>query len=169
MNVVETERLNLRKLSVEDAAVILELVNEPSFLRFIGDRGVRTLEDARQYILKGPVDSYERFGFGLWLVELKGSNVPIGMCGLVKRPILEDVDIGFAFFPRFWSQGYAYESATAVMDYALKVLGMKRLVAVVNPDNVRSLRLLEKMGLRFERMVQMAPNEPEIKLLAYQV
>lgn len=169
MNVVETERLNLRKLSVEDAAVILELVNEPSFLRFIGDRGVRTLEDARQYILKGPVDSYERFGFGLWLVELKGSNVPIGMCGLVKRPILEDVDVGFAFFPRYWSQGYAYESASAVIDYALKVLGMKRLVAVVNPDNVRSLRLLEKMGLRFERMVQMAPNEPEIKLLAYQV
>src|SRR5580700_8038038 len=128
--VTETERLILRRLSTDDDAFILELLNEPSFLQNIGDRGVRTLEDARGYILKGPVASYERFGFGLFLVALKETAVPLGICGLLKRDALEDVDIGFAFLPRFWSQGYAFESAAAVMAFGREALGIRRVVAI---------------------------------------
>ena len=166
MNVLETERLNLRALSAEDAEFILELLNEPSFLHNIGDKGVRTIDDAVQYILNGPVESYQRLGFGLWLVELKDSNVPIGMCGLVKRDALTDVDIGYAFLPRFWSMGYAYESASAVMSYARDVLGLKRLLAVTNQDNTGSIKVLEKLGLKFDRMVRLSADGPEIKLFA---
>src|SRR5690349_18580516 len=101
LNVLETDRLVLRQLSTDDDAFILELLNDPGWLRFIGDRGVRTLEDARRYILSGPVDMYERLGFGLYAVELKAGGSPIGMCGLLKRATLPEVDLGFAFLPRY--------------------------------------------------------------------
>jgi RimJ/RimL family protein N-acetyltransferase len=165
--VLETERLILRTQSAEDAELVLRLMNEPSFLRFIGDRGVRTLDDARSYILKGPVEMYERLGFGLYLTELKKDGVPIGICGLVKRDFLEDVDIGFAFLPEHWGQGYAYEAAAAVMEHAKGALGLKRIVAITNPDNQSSIRLLEKLGLRFERMIRVAPESSDIKLFAW--
>ncbi|MDT5158213.1 MAG: hypothetical protein QOH51_2570 [Acidobacteriota bacterium] len=166
MSVLETERLSLRELSASDAGFILELLNEPSFLRNIGDRGVRTIDDAVQYILSRFVDSYERLGFGLWLVELKESKVPIGICGLVKRDALNDVDIGYAFLPRFWSKGYACESASAVMSYGMNSLGLRRILAVTNQDNTDSIRVLEKLGLKFERMVSLSAGEPEIMLFA---
>ena len=166
LGVLETERLNLRQLTTGDAAFILELLNDPSFLTNIGDRGVRTLEDAAQYILRGPVDSYERHGFGFWLVELKDARAPIGICGLVKRDVLPGADIGYAFLPRYRSQGYAYESASAVMRYAHGVLGLKRLLAIVNMDNAASIRVLEKLGLKFERTVRLSAGEPEIGLFA---
>lgn len=166
MNVLETERLNLRLLSAGDAGFILELLNEPAFLRYIGDRGVRTLDDARQYILNGPVASYERLGFGLWLVELKDLPAPIGICGLVKREALPDVDLGYAFLPRFRARGYAYESASAVMRYGMQVLGLKRLLAVVNQDNARSIKVLEKLGLKFDQRVRLSESGSEIKLFA---
>src|SRR5512141_2251197 len=111
MKILETERLILRRISIADAEFMLQLLNEPSFLHYIGDKGVRTIDDARNYILQGPMASYERFGFGLYLAELKETLVPIGMCGLLKRETLDDVDIGFAFVPQFWKQGYAWESA----------------------------------------------------------
>src|SRR3982751_3973205 len=152
MNVLETDRLVLRRMSADDADFMLGLLNDPSWLRFIGDRGVRTREDARAYILKGPVDMYERLGFGIYLTELKEEGVPIGICGLVKRDFLEDVDIGFALLPGFWGQGYAYEAASAVMEHAREALGLKRLVAITNPENPRSVRLLEKLGFSFARM-----------------
>jgi len=167
MKVLETDRLVLRRMSTDDAEFELRLLNEPSFLRFIGDRGVRTLEDARAYILKGPVDMYERLGFGLYITELKGEGVPIGICGLVKRDFLEDVDIGFAFLPGFWGQGYASEAASAVMEYAKGTLGLKRLVAITNPDNQSSIRLLEKLGFRFDRMIRATADGPEIRLLTW--
>ena len=113
MTVLETKRLILRRLCADDAEFILELLNQPSFLRYIGDKGVRNTEDAIRYIQTGPVASYDRFGFGLYLVELKESDVSIGMCGLLKRETLPDVDIGFAFLPGYWSQGYAFEAAAA--------------------------------------------------------
>ena len=166
MKVLETDRLVLRRLSAADAPFILELLNEPSFLRFIGDRGVRTLDDAREYIRKGPEESYQRLGFGLFLTQLKDGEIPIGICGLLKRDTLEDVDLGFAFSPRYWGLGYAQESAAAVMEYGRTVFQLKRIVAVTNPDNASSLRVLEKLGMRFERMVQMRADESEIKLLA---
>ncbi|MBC7929742.1 MAG: GNAT family N-acetyltransferase, partial [Rubrivivax sp.] len=153
MDVIETERLKLRRMLADDAEFILELLNEPSFIRNIGDKGVRTIADARLYILNGPRASYERFGFGLYLVELKESVAPIGICGLIKRESFADVDIGFAFLPRFWSKGYAFESASAVKAYGLETLGLRRIVAIANPDNDGSIRVLEKIGLKYERMV----------------
>lgn len=164
VNVIETERLNLRRLTADDAEFILELLNEPSFIRNIGDRGVRTIADARQYILNGPVASYERFGFGLYLVELKESGAPVGICGLIKRESLADVDIGFAFLPRFWSKGYAFESAAAVKAYGFETLRLQRIVAITNPDNDGSIRVLEKLGLKYKRMVRLSDDEPEIML-----
>ena len=164
MSVLETERLALRKLSSDDAEFILELLNEPSFIRHIGDKGVRTRKDAVQYIQNGPVASYERFGFGLYLVQLKGSGVPIGICGLLKRESLQDVDVGFAFLPRFWSKGYAVESAAAVMDHGRNVLGIGRIVAITAPENHGSIKVLEKIGLRFEGMIRLSERESEIKL-----
>lgn len=167
MKVLETDRLVLRRLSVDDADFMLGLLNDPSWLRFIGDRGVRTREDARAYILKGPIDMYERLGFGIYLTELKEGGAPIGICGLVKRDFLEDVDIGFALLPGFWGQGYAYEAASAVMEYAKGALGLKRIVAITNPENQSSIRLLEKLGLQFDRMIRTTADGPEIRLFVW--
>ena len=152
MKILETERLVLRRLALDDAAFLLELLNEPAFLKNIGDRGARTLTDARRYIARGPVASYRKFGFGLYLVELKDSGAPIGICGLLKRDWLNDVDIGFAFLRRYWSQGYARESAAAVMHYGWTTLRLKRIVAITKPTNQASIALLEKLGLRFEKI-----------------
>src|SRR3954468_25026348 len=127
LKVLETDRLIVRWLTPEDAEFILRLVNEPSWLRVIGDNGIRTIEGARAYILKGPVEMYSRLGFGLYLVELKEEGVSIGICGLIKRGSLEDVDIGFAFLPKFWGKGYAYESASAVMAYGKRIFGLTHL------------------------------------------
>ena len=164
MKILETDRLILRQLSTEDAAFILELVNEPSFIQNIGDRGVRTLEDARAYILRVAISSYEKNGFGLYLVELKDSGQSIGMCGLIKRDGLEDVDIGYAFLPRFWLKGYAVEAAAAVKNYARDALGLKRLVAITDPANQGSIRVLEKIGLKYEKMVRLSADDIELKL-----
>jgi RimJ/RimL family protein N-acetyltransferase len=166
VKVLETDRLVLRRLDAEDAAFILQLVNEPSWLRFIGDKGVRNLDDARRYIREGPVASYERFGFGLFLAELKDTGAPIGMCGLLKRDTLDDPDIGFAFLPAFWGRGFARESASAVMALGRDTFGLKRLLAVTNPDNDRSIRVLEDLGLAYERMVKLSGDGMEIKLFA---
>jgi ribosomal-protein-alanine N-acetyltransferase len=159
--VLETERLVLRRLATDDAPFLLELLNEPSFLRYIGDKGVRTEADARRYVEAGPLASYERFGFGLYRVELRESGEPIGMCGLLKRDALPDVDVGFAFLPR---KGYAFESAAAVLAHARDALGRGRILAITTPDNVASIRLLEKLGFRFERMARVPEDGPEVKV-----
>ena len=166
---VETKRLSLRRLSTDDAEFVLELLNEPSFLRYIGDKGVRTLDDARQYILSGPIDSYQKNCFGLYLVELKENATAIGISGLVKRDTLPDPDIGFAFLPTYWSQGYAFESASAVMNYAREVLQLDRVLAITTPDNETSAKLLGKIGLRFERMIKLSDDAEELKLFTSDV
>ena len=165
-HILQTDRLILRELTLDDAEFILGLLNEPSFLQHIGDKGVRTLAGARNYLETGPLDSYREHGFGLYLVEGKSPKVPMGICGLVKRDILDDADIGFAFVPEFWSQGYAFESAAAVLTYARETLGHERVLAVVSPDNQASIRLLEKLDLSFERMIQMSDDENEILLFS---
>jgi RimJ/RimL family protein N-acetyltransferase len=165
MNILETERLILRQFTTDDADFILRLLNEPSFIRNIGDRGVRTQDDARAYIFR-VTQSYEKNGFGLYLVVLKESSESIGMCGLIKREELEDVDIGYAFLPAFWSKGYAVESALAVKAYARDVIGLKRLVAITDPENQGSIRVLEKIGLRFERTIRLSEDDIELKLLS---
>ncbi|MEK7830054.1 MAG: GNAT family N-acetyltransferase [Acidobacteriota bacterium] len=162
---LETERLRLRRLSVEDAGFILRLLNDPAFILNIGDKGVRTLNDACSYIVNGPIASYQKFGFGLWLVETKDSAEPVGICGLLKRDTLEDIDIGYALLPEFSGKGYAVESASGVMDYA-KTLGFSRVVAIVNPDNEPSIRVLEKIGFEFERMIRMSEDAAELRLFA---
>jgi ribosomal-protein-alanine N-acetyltransferase len=155
--VCETPRLRMRRLDADDAAFVFQLLNEPSFLENIGDRGVRTLDDARAYIANGPVASYEKHGFGLFHVSLRDPaqslDAAIGMCGLLKRDWLDDVDVGFAFLPRFWGKGYAYESSVGVIDWARRSLGVTRVVGIAKHDNRGSIRVLEKLGLRFERVV----------------
>lgn len=164
--VLETDRLTLRRLSTDDAPFIVELLNEPSFLRYIGDKGVRTEADACRYLEAGPLASYERFGFGLYQVDLKESGEPIGMCGLLKRDWLQDADIGFAFLPQFWAKGYAFEAATGVLVHARDALGLERVVAITSPDNVASMALLAKLGFRFERMAHASEKETEVRLFA---
>ena len=166
MNVIETERLSLREVTEADAPFVLELLNDPDFVRNVADRGVRTLEEARRYVAERFVGSYRREGFGFWLVEPKGSAEPAGICGLVKRDALPGVDVGYAFLPPFRSKGYASESASAVMRYARETLGLPRLYAIVNPENSASVRVLEKLGMSFERMVRLSGEEPEVKLFA---
>ncbi|MDP9004540.1 MAG: GNAT family N-acetyltransferase [Verrucomicrobiota bacterium] len=166
MNVLETERLALRWLEMDDAAFILRLVNDPAWLRFIDDKGIHTVEDARNYIETGPVAMYRRLGFGLYLVELKERSEPMGICGLIKRDALEEVDVGFALLPGFWGKGYAYESATAVMEYGRRTFELSRLLAITSPDNEASIRLLEKLGFHFERLTRLAPDAAEVKVFA---
>ena len=151
MTVLETRRLTLRTLTPDDAEFIRELLNDPTFVRYIGDKGVRSREDAVAYITTGPIKSYERFGFGLYLVEIRGSGEPIGICGLLKRDWLPDPDVGFAFLPRFWSKGYGYESASAVLTYGRDVCRLARILAITSPDNDASIALLRKLGFAFER------------------
>ena len=163
---LETARLLLRRLVPEDAGFILELLNEPSFVRHIGDKGVRTREDAVRYIAEVPMASYARHGFGLYLVAIKETGEPAGLCGLVKREALRDVDVGFAFLPRFWSRGYALESTAAVLGEARETWGLARVVAVVAPDNVASKRLLARLGFGFETTARLSPDGPDLDLMA---
>ncbi len=166
MNALETKRLRLRRLTTDDAPFVIELLNDPAWLRFIGDKGIRTLEDARHYLQQGPLAMYDRVGFGLYLTELAEEGTPIGICGPIKREGLKDVDLGFAFLPAFRSKGYAQEAAVAVVAYARDILKLRRLVAVTSAENQSSVRLLEKIGMRFERMIKLFPNKPEVSLFA---
>jgi RimJ/RimL family protein N-acetyltransferase len=167
MVVLETPRLTLRQLTTGDAPFILELLNDPDFLHYIGDRGVRTLDDACRYILTGPVAMYEAHGFGLWKVELRESAIPVGLCGLLKRETLPDVDIGFAFLPQHRLQGYGLESARAVMEYGRKVFRLTRIVAITSLVNDPSARLLARIGLKFEREMPLGEKQEPIRLFGW--
>ena len=145
---------------------MLELLNEPSFIRNIADRGVRTLEQAREYIADKFIASYEEHGFGMYLVELKATGGAVGICGLVKRDTLQDIDIGYAFLPAYWSKGYATESVLAVKEYAKNTIGLNRVAGIVAPDNQGSIRVLEKAGLMYEKMVKLSEDDIELKLYA---
>jgi [ribosomal protein S5]-alanine N-acetyltransferase len=173
MSVIQTSRMSLRELDFADAPFILELLNEAGFIRFIGDKGVRTLADARDYILQGPMDSYARHGFGLYAACLRGdapggerAGTPIGICGLVKREGLSAPDVGFAFLSRYWSRGYAVESAAAVLAHARQMLNIPHILAITSPDNAQSIAVLEKIGLKFERTLRLVDHSPELKLFS---
>jgi [ribosomal protein S5]-alanine N-acetyltransferase len=165
MSVMQTARLVLRELSFDDAPFILELLNDSGFLRYIGDKGVRNLADACEYIANGPMASYVHNGFGLYATCLRDGPA-VGICGLVKREGLSDPDVGFAFLSRYWSKGYAVESAAAVMAFARDALNLDRILAITSTDNLNSIAVLEKIGLKFERMVQLAHGASELKLFA---
>jgi RimJ/RimL family protein N-acetyltransferase len=161
MDIVETGRLRLRTITPDEADVAfhLALLNDPAFITNIGDRGVRTLEESRRYILDGPVAMQARYGHSMYVVELKESRVPIGMCGLIKRETLVHVDIGYAFLPEYRGQGYAYEAARATVEHA-RALGISRLAGITSPANVASNELLKKLGLRFRGVMFLTPEDP---------
>ena len=163
-----TERLALRELTLDDAAFILRLVNDPAWLEFIGDRGVRTLDDARNYLENGPIKMYRERGFGLWLVVTKAAQEPAGICGLIKRANLDDVDIGYAFLPEFRGSGYALEAAKATLAHGQITIGLRRIVALTKPGNIRSSHLLAKLGLRFERTLPFPTAADDSHLFAWE-
>lgn len=164
-NVIETARLRLRTFTLDDAPFVHALVNDPDWLAHIGDRGVRTVDDARGYIEKGPLAMQAREGFALWVVEPRDGGEPLGMCGLIRRPQLDDVDIGFAFLPAARGRGYAREAAEGTVAHARDVVKLARLVAITSLDNTRSIRLLESLGFVFERTLEFAPGDP-VRLFA---
>ena len=166
MHVLETERLALRQLTAEDAEFVLQLLNEPGFIRFVADRGLRTTADAEKYIAEKITPSYTEHGFGFYVVELKATGDRIGICGLVKRETLEVPDIGYSVLERFWGKGYAREAAAAVLDYGRNVLGIPKIAGVTAPDNVSSIKVLESIGLRFERMIHLPGYGSESKLFS---
>jgi ribosomal-protein-alanine N-acetyltransferase len=162
---LETGRLRLRELDEErDASFILRLVNDPDWLRFIGDRNVHNLADAQVYIREGPRRMYELHGLGLYLMERKSDREPTGLCGLIKRETLVDVDIGFALLPEFRGRGYVHEAGVAVLHHAQTALGLGRVVAITTTDNIASGRVLEALGLGFERMIRLEPAGDELRL-----
>jgi RimJ/RimL family protein N-acetyltransferase len=151
--VCETDRLRLDHFTEDDSAFVLELLNQPSFIRHISDKGVRNVEQARAYLVNGPMASYARYGFGLSRVTLKRSGAVAGMCGLIRRDGMQEVEIGYAFLPAFWSKGYAREAVAGVLRTAVTQHALQRVVAVVNPNNPESIRLLENLGFNFDGMV----------------
>ncbi len=162
--IIDTRRLAIRPLTLDDAGFVWELLNDEDFLKFIGDRGVRTVDDAIEYLKQGPLEMYERLGFGLWCVELKTTHTTIGICGLLKRDWLDDADIGFAFLPEFRGKGYAFEASRAVIAHAIDTLGIQRLAAIVSPANAKSQSLLGRLGMRFRSMVRAPGADHDVQL-----
>ncbi|MBZ0154204.1 MAG: GNAT family N-acetyltransferase [Planctomycetes bacterium] len=150
--ILTTSRLTLRELGEHDADFVVRLLNDPDFLRCIGDRSVRSCDDARSYLRSGPIASYRQHGFGLFLVEDAAAQ-PLGFCGLLQRTELPDIDLGFAFLPQFRGRGYALEAAAATLAFAWNELRRPRVLAIVAADNQRSLGLLGKLGMRFSRRI----------------
>lgn len=165
MVILQTKRLTLSTLSTDDAPFILELLNTPNWLRYIGDRGIFNLERAENYIQQGPQKSYAQFGFGLWRVMRTDDNMPLGVCGLLKRDTFDDPDIGFAFLPEYEGQGLAFESSHAIVEYAATTLQLKRIIAITTKENQRSLNLLNRLGLSFERIITLPGQLQEFVLL----
>jgi RimJ/RimL family protein N-acetyltransferase len=161
---LETPRLVLRRLVTDDSGFLVGLLNQPSFIANIGDRGVRNADDAQRYLRDGPWAMYEKHGFGLWHVSRRGDGTPVGMCGLLRRDILPDADVGYALLPEFWGNGYAFEAAAATLRHGARKFGLRRVVGVVSQDNNASIRVLEKLGMSFERMFAMRADAPEVRL-----
>jgi RimJ/RimL family protein N-acetyltransferase len=166
MKILETERTILREVTTDDAEFILDLLNQPSFIKYIGDRNVRSVAGAVEYVESRFANSYRQFGFGMYAVELKETGAPLGICGFVKRDSLPDADIGFAFLPQHCSQGYAFESASAAMILGRDVLGLKRVLAITSQDNESSCKLLEKLNFKFETLIKLPHDTEEVKLFS---
>lgn len=165
MKVIETDRLVLSTLSLDDIDFILKLLNEPSFHKYIGDKGVRSSEEAAAYLEDGPIKSYERYGYGLYLVKLKDEDfTPIGISGIKKRDSMKIPELGYAFLKKYWSMGFATESAKGVMNYARLELDLKQVAALTAPDNLASIRVLKKLGFRFSKLIELPDFESESKM-----
>lgn len=162
MRILETDRLALDEFTLGDAPYILEALSEPSFIENIGDRGLVTLEDARAFLEAGPFAGYREFGHHMWRVSEKAGGQTVGMCGLIKREGLDDVDVGYAFLPRFWGRGYAEEAAAACVDWGLRVKGYPRIVAIIKPGNAASAKVLGKLGMAPRGMVELPGGVSEL-------
>jgi RimJ/RimL family protein N-acetyltransferase len=167
MTVLDTDRLTLREFTLADAPFILRLLNEPSFLANIGDKGVRTDEEARRYLVDGPLASYAAHGFGLWGVLLAATGELIGMCGLLQRPTLEAPDLGYAFLPEHWGAGYAVEAADGVLNHARDVLGLATVLAITSLDNEASIRVLRRVGYHEVGEVTLAGATSPVRLFRW--
>lgn len=165
---IETERLVLRRFTIDDAVFFMALLNDAAWIRYIGDRHVHSIAAAQAYLAKTYLAQYEKNGFGLYLTALK-DGTPIGMCGLIKRDGLDDVDIGFAFLPAYRGCGYALEATRASLDYGRRILKKKRVVAITLPENTPSVALLEKLGLQFERLIRLRDDADELALYAIEL
>lgn len=166
MNILKTERLKIRQINTDDAEFMLSLLNEPDWIKYIGDRGIQTVEAAKQYIQDGPMTMYEEHGIGLYLVELKESQTPIGICGLIQRDFLKDVDLGFAIHSKYWGSGYAFEAAYAILTYGTEVLGFRRIVGFTSLDNEKSANLLLKLGMNEEGKMKFVSMTEDVRLFA---
>ncbi|WP_395802553.1 GNAT family N-acetyltransferase [Daejeonella sp.] len=164
--ILETERLALRELNENDASFILELLNTDGWLKYIGDRNVKSEDQASDYLMNGPIKSYKDNGYGLYLVELKSEKIPIGMCGIIKRDNLELPDIGYAFLPMYYGLGYAFEAAKQTLNYAEFNLNLNKILAITNPDNFSSIKLLEKLGFAFQKFIKAPHDGAELRLFS---
>ena len=162
MKILETERLVLRQLTEADAAFFMKLANTPSWLKYIGDRNIKSIEASKKYLRDGSIKSYKERGFGFYMVELQENNDLLGVCGLIKRDTLEDVDIGFAFMPEAEGKGFGYESAYSVLNYAKNKLKINRIIAITVPENERSIGLIKKIGLTYEKMVKLEDDGEDL-------
>ena len=161
--ILETERLILREFDLNDAKFTLQLLNEPIWLKFIGDKNVHNIKEAENYLTSGPMASYKEHGFGLWLVSQKESNKPIGVCGLIKRDYLTEADIGFALMPDYAGLGYGYEIASATLSHSRNILLIDKVVAITDANNASSIKLLNKLGLQFEKSI-ITPDHDSVSL-----
>jgi RimJ/RimL family protein N-acetyltransferase len=166
MKATHTRRLALRPFTLDDAPFIVELLNDPDWHRFIGDRGVRSEGDARAYLRDGPLAHAARHGFALGAVTLREGGMPIGMCGLIRRDTLPDVDIGYAFLPAWRGQGYAREAAAAWLALGFERFGLARIVAITRPDNAASARVLQAIGMHFEQRLRLPDHADDSLLFA---
>ncbi len=162
--ILETKRLFIRRLVREDAEFILRLLNEPSWLEFIGDKNVYSLNDAKKYIELAPMAMYERYGFGLFLVCAKETSAPMGLCGLMKRDNLDNADLGYAFLPEFWHNGFALEAVESVIDYAKNTHQLSRILALSKSSNAASIKLLNKVGFLFDRDLKLLEDEENLQI-----
>ena len=161
---LETSRLSLRKITLEDVGLMLAVWNDPAFIRYVGDRGIRTTDDAREAMESGALALYERYGYGPYRVALKDSDTPIGICGLFRRDGLETPDLGYSTLPEFCGRGYAFEAAVAVINYARAQLSIDCLIAIISPENAASIGLIRKLGFEFERMHTMPGDDHEVRI-----
>ena len=174
MYILDTDRLHIRQLQLSDADFYLGLLNEPSFHEHIGDKGVRNIEDAKHHLEQGPIKCYRDYGYGLYLVLLKPSEsngtqeIPIGICGILKRPELPQADIGFAFKPEYWGKAYAYESARALLDFEVKRHELSHVLAITSPNNQASQKLLQKLGFQYEGLHHLKPDAEAVSLFRWQ-
>jgi [ribosomal protein S5]-alanine N-acetyltransferase len=164
MTLIDTNRLVIRDITEQDFHFIFRLLNEPSWIKYIGDKGIKTETDAKNYIQTGPLQMYKDFGFGLFLVTLKENAIPIGLCGLIKRPSLENIDLGYAFLPEYTGKGYAFEATKAVIKYGKEQLSIDKIVAITTIDNLNSEKVLLKLGFSFDSLIIENNASEELKL-----